>query len=141
MRNFMTVKNKLKFIKLDRIVSLGLKDQDNIKSHLRAFNVFYSITKFYHLRSKINFCTYHLIIKTAKLYVNVLLLLSASIKSKNFTSKITKKFLLHLNFKRNRYFPQLLDLSSRSTIFNVSLGIMSKYFSKKKNFLRSKSSY
>jgi hypothetical protein len=42
---------------------------------------------------------------------------------------------------RNRFFPQLFSIISGKTIFNVSLGVISNYFSKKKNFLRSKASY
>jgi len=42
---------------------------------------------------------------------------------------------------RNRFFPQLSTILTGKTIFNVTLGIISNYFSKKKNFLRSKASY
>ena len=50
-------------------------------------------------------------------------------------------YTLNLNFKKNRFFPQLKDTFFKKTIFNNSLGIISKYFSLRKSFLRSKSSY
>merc|ERR1712032_32227 len=50
-------------------------------------------------------------------------------------------YALYLSFKRNRFFPYFDMTSSRQTIFNNSLGILSKRFSSKKSFLRGKSSY
>ena len=50
-------------------------------------------------------------------------------------------FILNLNFKRNRFFPQFKEKESQETIFNNSLGITSRYFSQKKSYLRGKSSY
>lgn len=50
-------------------------------------------------------------------------------------------FCLDLIFMRRRFFPQIIDNSSGVTIVNSSLGLMSKFFSKRKTFLRSKSSY
>ena len=50
-------------------------------------------------------------------------------------------YYLELIFMRNRFFPQLFTTLTGKTIFNVTLGIISNYFSKKKNFLRSKASY
>ena len=50
-------------------------------------------------------------------------------------------YTLNLNFKRNRFFPQFKDTSFKKTIFNNSLGIISKYFSRRKSYLRGKSSY
>lgn len=60
-------------------------------------------------------------------------------KSLKFIDYIT--YILNLNFKRNRFFPQFKEKESQETIFNNSLGITSKYFSKKKSYLRGKSSY
>merc|ERR1712196_586129 len=53
---------------------------------------------------------------------------------------------LDLNFAKRRFFPQLKNLNlpdsnNQQTLFNSSLGITSKYFSKSKKFLRSKTSY
>merc|ERR1712196_490804 len=53
-------------------------------------------------------------------------------------------FKINLNFKRNRLFISLvymLPFFLKNVIFNSSLGIISKFFSNKKNFLKSKSSY
>ena len=50
-------------------------------------------------------------------------------------------YALYLAFKRNRFFPYFYLNSNRDCIFNNSLGIISKHFSLKKAFLRSKSSY
>lgn len=50
-------------------------------------------------------------------------------------------YALYLSFKRNRFFPYFDMTSFRQTIFNNSLGILSKRFSTKKSFLRGKSSY
>ena len=46
-----------------------------------------------------------------------------------------------LNFKRNRFFPYFRMKIPKDCIFNLSLGILSKNFSLRKSFLRSKSSY
>ena len=46
-----------------------------------------------------------------------------------------------LNFKRNRFFPYFRMKTPKYCIFNLSLGILSKNFSLRKSFLRSKSSY
>lgn len=57
-------------------------------------------------------------------------------------------YYLDLNFLRKRFFPQVSSSTScltsnftNTTIFNGSLGLISKFFSNRKNFLRSKSSY
>ena len=50
-------------------------------------------------------------------------------------------YALYLAFKRNRFFPYFYLNSNKDCIFNNSLGIVSKHFSLKKAFLRSKSSY
>lgn len=50
-------------------------------------------------------------------------------------------YILNLNFKKNRFFPQLKDTFFKKTVFNNSLGIISKYFSLRKSYLRGKSSY
>lgn len=53
--------------------------------------------------------------------------------------------VLDLNFAKKRFFPQLKNINSlnnnQETIFNNSLGITSKHFSKSKKFLKSKASY
>merc|ERR1711904_9529 len=50
-------------------------------------------------------------------------------------------YVLNLNFKRNRFFPFLNSTKNHQSIFNSSLGVISKFFSKRKSILRSKSSY
>jgi hypothetical protein len=50
-------------------------------------------------------------------------------------------YTLLLNFKRNRFFASFDMSKSKKTIFNNSLGIISKRFSEKKSFLKSKNSY
>ena len=46
-----------------------------------------------------------------------------------------------LNFKNRRFFPLMNDISTNKTIYNNSLGIIAKYFSNSKSYLRSKSSF
>jgi len=48
---------------------------------------------------------------------------------------------LDLNYAKKRFFPQLKNTFSQQTLFNNSLGITSKRFSKSKKFLKSKTSY
>merc|ERR1712224_424949 len=48
-------------------------------------------------------------------------------------------YAIHLNFKNKRFFPQICDILTGKTIINNSLGIISKYFSSSKSYLRSKS--
>lgn len=55
--------------------------------------------------------------------------------------QVRPNYQLDLIFLRNRFFPQLTTYSNSNVIFNASLGIISSYFSKRKSFLRSKSSY
>ena len=57
------------------------------------------------------------------------------------TSQPRPNYQLDLIFLRNRFFPQLTTYTNNNVIFNASLGVVSNYFSKKKSFLRSKSSY
>ena len=143
MEGFPIVLNKLKFIKLDKLVSFNHKEcyNINIRNNFKSLSGFIVKAKLFYLKFKINAHVYYLVTEITKLYVSILSFLNASIGFKSFTNRVNKRFLLHLNFKRNRYFPQLLDFSSKNTIFNASLGVVSRYFSKKKNFLRSKSSY
>lgn len=58
-----------------------------------------------------------------------------------FCHWLSNLFCLDLIFLRRRFFPQITDNFSGHTIINGSLGFISKFFSKKKNFLRSKASY
>lgn len=64
--------------------------------------------------------------------------------SKYFGEEIynnNRVYEIALNFKRNRFFPYFRMQTAKSCIFNLSLGILSKNFSLRKSFLRSKSSY
>ena len=73
-----------------------------------------------------NFFTY-LFFRTSGLYLN---------------SSFNPSYILNLNFKRSRFFPSFQEnMHSKTVIFNSSLGITSRYFSKKKSYLRSKASY
>merc|ERR1711865_337087 len=56
-------------------------------------------------------------------------------------NRISNEYNLMLNFKRNRFFPYFYMNEDKNTIFNNSLGIISKKFSEKKSFLKGKSSY
>jgi len=56
-------------------------------------------------------------------------------------SNILNSHNLDFNFKKQRFFPQLENFFLKKTVFNASLGIISKFFSKSKKFLRSKNSY
>merc|ERR1711957_23441 len=56
-------------------------------------------------------------------------------------NRISNEYNLMLNFKRNRFFPYFYMNEDKNTIFNNSLGIISKRFSEKKSFLKGKSSY
>lgn len=49
--------------------------------------------------------------------------------------------LVCLNFKNRRFFPLMSDIPTGKTIHNNSLGIIAKYFSNSKSYLRSKSSF
>ena len=60
---------------------------------------------------------------------------------KGTTNTFVKNYSLYFNFKRNRFFPYFFMNFKCDTIFNNSLGIVSKHFSLKKAFLKSKSSY
>lgn len=51
------------------------------------------------------------------------------------------RYNMHLNFKKNRFFPYLDMIFSKKVIFNSSLGIFSRRFSHKKSFLKSKGAY
>ena len=48
---------------------------------------------------------------------------------------------IFLSYKKNRFFPYFYKEKDKNTIFNNSLGILSKRFSLKKSFLKSKNSY
>lgn len=50
-------------------------------------------------------------------------------------------FLLNLNYKRRRFFPHFSNISENKTVFNNSLGIIARYFSSKKSFMRGKASF
>ena len=50
-------------------------------------------------------------------------------------------YYLNLNFKRIRFFPFLKKDQKTEVFFNNSLGMVSKFFSKTKAFLRQKTSY
>ena len=85
--------------------------------------------------------------KVINIYINILLqkkldfnyIINANIKYKNSNNK--NIYNLYLNFKKNRFFPYFYMNILKKTIFNNSLGIISKYFSIKKSFLKSKNSY
>ena len=55
--------------------------------------------------------------------------------------KIREQYYLNLNFKRIRFFPFLQKNGKSQVFFNNSLGMVSKFFSKTKAFLRQKTSY
>ena len=57
----------------------------------------------------------------------------------NVFKKISNKILL-LNYKRNRFFPSILNINGLSYI-NLSLGMFSKFFFKPKPFKKSKQVY
>ncbi len=59
----------------------------------------------------------------------------------NYLYYLKNIYFLDLNFKKLKFFPQVKEVNEKKTILNNSLGIISKYFSNKKNYLRSKSSF
>merc|ERR1712134_206353 len=73
------------------------------------------------------------------------LIIKENISSLNtYNKEVTKynnMYNLSLNFKRNRFFSCFDMNTSKKIIFNSSLGIISKRFSDKKSYLKSKSSY
>merc|ERR1712078_717295 len=73
------------------------------------------------------------------------LIIKENIRSLNtYNKEVTKYnniYNLSLNFKRNRFFSCFDMNTSKKIIFNSSLGIISKRFSDKKSYLKSKSSY
>lgn len=66
---------------------------------------------------------------------------STLLVNKPNTGYYGNNYSLYLAFKRNRFFPYFYLNYKKDCIFNNSLGIVSKHFSLKKAFLRSKSSY
>lgn len=56
-------------------------------------------------------------------------------------SKNSTFFLLNLDHKRRRFFPHFSNILEKKTLFNSSLGIIARYFSNKKSFMRSKASF
>ena len=65
-------------------------------------------------------------------------------KYRVYEHRITQSFNIYhmfLNFKKNRFFPYFYKGKGKDTIFNNSLGILSKKFSHKKSFLKSKNAY
>merc|ERR1712070_1338164 len=78
-------------------------------------------------------------IKFIYIFIHIKYLLNSYFSDKINRNKIeTNTYSLLLNFKSKRFFPELNLLK---VIFNSSLGIISKFFSKRKNFLKSKNSY
>ena len=73
------------------------------------------------------------------------LIIKENISSLNtYNKEVTKYnniYNLSLNFKRNRFFFCFDMNTSKKIIFNNSLGIISKRFSDKRSYLKSKSSY
>jgi len=66
------------------------------------------------------------------------------VKYRVYKHRITQSFNIYhmfLNFKKNRFFPYFYKGGNKDTIFNNSLGILSKKFSHKKSFLKSKNAY
>ena len=66
------------------------------------------------------------------------------VKYRVYKHRITQSFNIYhmfLNFKKNRFFPYFYKGKNKDTIFNNSLGILSKKFSHKKSFLKSKNAY
>ena len=62
-------------------------------------------------------------------------------KYKTETEKFSNIYNIVLNFKKNRFFPYFQMNVSKKVIFNNSLGVISKRFSEKKSYLKSKNSY
>jgi len=95
-------------------------------------------------RSKLNLSAISKIVLVKKLILDFWLhfRLGSLISNTKGTSRLfSKNYSLYLNFKRNRFFPHFSLNFKRDTVFNNSLGIISKHFSLKKAFLKSKSSY
>ena len=114
---------KNRFINLDKLTIYKVKNNiiDMYNIRWKNCNVFNTINSI--LKSNINKLVYNLYIKNANLYID------------------NNIFFLDLNFKKFKFFPQIKEIKNNKTILNNSLGIISKYFSKKKNYLRSKSSF
>ena len=112
-----------RFINLDKLIIYKIKSSYNYIYNTRWKN--YSISNIINnmLKSNLNKLIYKLYIKNANLYID------------------NNIFFLDLNFKKLKFFPQMKEIKTSKTILNNSLGIISKYFSKRKNYLRSKSSF
>ena len=125
-------KNKNKSINYNIIKSIYLYKFKNIITKYKKINLLYNI-----INKK----------KIINIYINILLqkkidfsyIINANMKYKNLNNK--NIYNLYLNFKKNRFFPYFYMNILKKTIFNNSLGIISKYFSIKKSFLKSKNSY
>jgi len=61
-------------------------------------------------------------------------------KSLRFQTRFSEKTIA-LNYKRNRFFPTLLNKALRHTYLSLSLGIFWSFFSKPKSFKKSKQLY
>merc|ERR1711934_861043 len=137
-KNFL--KNKNKFTNLEK--SMLIKSPNSVYEYLPVISTAY-FNSFW--LSHYNLLTIKKIksinIYIIKLFYEIIFFQSLSTNKQPYIGIHT----LDLNFAKRRFFPQLKNMSMSSnnqqTLFNNSLGITSKYFSKSKKFLRSKASY
>ena len=98
------------------------------------------------INSTVNLTVYKLI-STYALRIKILvssIIHKLIMKHNVYKHRITQSFNIYhmfLNFKKNRFFPYFYKSLNRKTIFNNSLGILSRKFSHKKSFLKSKNAY
>lgn len=136
MKNF---KKSKRFLNLDRF---ALKTNKTVKLYtpflFRYFYTCFSIKK--HI--KLNLLKFYKKLKLFSTFIYkvycdfIYILKNGGLELGTYTI-----YLLNLNFKRNRFFPQLKENYTQQTIVNNSLGIVSKHFSRKKSYLRSKAAY
>ena len=123
---------------MDKFFLIKNNNNIDVKKNMPSFNNS-RYRNVYMLSMLNNLYTYNNLITSMVCKFNVTFI------NQNISEGVLKRnnfyYYLELMFSRNRFFPQLFNNLTGKTIFNVSLGMVSNYFSKKKNFLRSKASY
>merc|ERR1712196_454636 len=127
-------RNKNKFVHLEKGMLISAPDSE--------YNYFPYLTNPYYNDLCVNLKCIPALKKIRSINVYIIKLFWEIVFFQDLAIKDQKYINIHtldLNFARKRFFPQLNN--KQETIFNTSLGITSKYFSKSKKFLKSKSSY
>ena len=110
-------------------------EKKNLNYIFKAYNTNKPLNFFYTnklLKNKLN---------SKKIYLNLLLKpLSLIVYKQKINKYSNPSKTLALNFKRNRFFPNIRHLNGYNFIF-ASLGMFMKFFTKAKSFLKTKTMY